>query len=167
VCVKLLPAFMSEFRDDLDKLLNRASMENGSNTPDFILAEFLHDSLRAFDSAVNAREKWYNRPPQLIGRSPAPAGVVFTDEQPDEPLKLRIAGVEINLPFESKMSDGVKVKIENYRAPFRSMKDVVFENLWDIYRPPMFLALFPDGKRRWLHSWTVTCDGDFWFNYEP
>lgn len=49
------------FREELQSLINRHSKENGSDTPDFILAMFLEDSLRAFDSAVKQHEKWYGR----------------------------------------------------------------------------------------------------------
>lgn len=48
-----------EFRKELEHLINRQSMENGSNTPDFILAEYLSACLEAFDTAVASREKWY------------------------------------------------------------------------------------------------------------
>ena len=34
-------------------------MENGSNTPDFILAKYLVMCLNAFDTAVNHRNAWY------------------------------------------------------------------------------------------------------------
>jgi len=47
------------FREKLETLINEHSMEAGSNTPDFILAEFLADSLRAFDKATTARALWY------------------------------------------------------------------------------------------------------------
>lgn len=51
---------MSEsFRGKLENLINAHSMENGSDTPDFILAEFLADSLRAFDKATKERSRWY------------------------------------------------------------------------------------------------------------
>jgi len=40
---------------DLRQALNRNSAENGSNTPDFVLAEYLRASLRAFDYAVRYR----------------------------------------------------------------------------------------------------------------
>lgn len=50
---------MTDFRRDLKTLLNRYSMENGSNTPDFILAEYLIDSLAAFDKASAHRSHWY------------------------------------------------------------------------------------------------------------
>lgn len=52
---------MNNFRSELERLLNRQSMENGSNTPDFILAEYLHACLDAFDAAVKHREQWYGR----------------------------------------------------------------------------------------------------------
>ena len=50
---------MSEFTNDLESLLNCYSKENGSNTPDFILQEFLIDCLTAFDKATSRRSAWY------------------------------------------------------------------------------------------------------------
>lgn len=46
-------------REELEKLLNGVNAENESNTPDFILAQFLFSCLSAFDEAVNRRDKWY------------------------------------------------------------------------------------------------------------
>lgn len=51
----------NEFRDELQHLINRHSQENGSGTPDFILAQYLKNCLYAFDVAVNSREEWYGR----------------------------------------------------------------------------------------------------------
>jgi len=59
------PAFdndNSEFRKGLEQAINCHSMENGSNTPDFILAQYLADCLRAFDKATQHREAWHGRP---------------------------------------------------------------------------------------------------------
>lgn len=50
------------FRRDLKGLLNSYSMENGSNTPDGILADYLLACLDAFDKAVNTRHKWFGHP---------------------------------------------------------------------------------------------------------
>ena len=47
------------FRDDLENLINKYSKENGSNTPDFILADYMAECLGAFDRAVERRTKWY------------------------------------------------------------------------------------------------------------
>jgi hypothetical protein len=49
------------FREDITSLINRYSMENGSDTPDFLLAEYLTACLAVFDKAVTARERWYGR----------------------------------------------------------------------------------------------------------
>lgn len=46
-------------RDDIQTAINRNSAENGSDTPDFILAEFLTGCLAAFDAATSQRDKWY------------------------------------------------------------------------------------------------------------
>lgn len=53
---------MDRFRKDLENLINQHSKENGSNTPDFLLAQYLCDCLKAFDRAVNNREHFYSRP---------------------------------------------------------------------------------------------------------
>lgn len=54
---------MSRLRVDLEhdiaRALNSACAENASNTPDFILAQYLLGCLDAFDAAVKARDKWY------------------------------------------------------------------------------------------------------------
>jgi hypothetical protein len=49
------------FQDELTSLINKHSKENGSGTPDFILAHYLHDCLDLFHVAVNRREAWYGR----------------------------------------------------------------------------------------------------------
>jgi hypothetical protein len=49
-----------DLRRDLTNIINRHSRENGSNTPDFILAEYLLGCLDAFDRATLARESWYS-----------------------------------------------------------------------------------------------------------
>lgn len=47
------------FRKELETAINRCSQENGSDTPDFILAEYLEGCLRAFDAAAKRRDEWY------------------------------------------------------------------------------------------------------------
>lgn len=48
------------FRKEIDNLLNRHCRENGSDTPDFILAEYLVDCLEVFDKATRRRTDWYS-----------------------------------------------------------------------------------------------------------
>jgi hypothetical protein len=47
------------FAGELRALLNRHSVENRSDTPDFILASFLQNVLIDWEHAVRARDKWY------------------------------------------------------------------------------------------------------------
>lgn len=51
----------TQFHRELSSLLNRYSKENGSHTPDFLLASYLTGCLHTFNSIVNAREEWYGR----------------------------------------------------------------------------------------------------------
>lgn len=64
-----------EFRSELEKLINRTSMENGSNTPDFILAEFLVGCLAAYDHATKTRDAW-------MGNGPRVASVLSAENTP-------------------------------------------------------------------------------------
>jgi len=50
---------MSELENKLAGALNSVSRENDSNTPDFILAEFMMGCLDAFELASNKREVWF------------------------------------------------------------------------------------------------------------
>lgn len=52
------------FEQDLISLINKHSMENSSNTPDFILTQYIMACLLAFDTAVQQRESWYDRDPR-------------------------------------------------------------------------------------------------------
>jgi hypothetical protein len=50
------------FKKDLSMVINKYSFENGSNTPDFILADYLYSCLISFNRASNARGDWYDQP---------------------------------------------------------------------------------------------------------
>lgn len=52
---------MEKFEKKLESLINECCLENGSDTPDFILAHFLRGCLTAFNSTLQSREKWYGR----------------------------------------------------------------------------------------------------------
>ena len=64
------------FEKELEKLINQCSEENGSNTPDFILAQYLVACLAAWNTACQQRETWYGRDarPGEITLTYAPAG---------------------------------------------------------------------------------------------
>jgi len=51
------------FEKKLCLLINQYSKENASNTPDFILAQYLSGCLDAFNIAIQQRENWYGRDP--------------------------------------------------------------------------------------------------------
>ena len=52
---------MSEFRKELETLINCHSKENGSNTPDWILAGYLERCLENFDETIELRNNWYRK----------------------------------------------------------------------------------------------------------
>jgi hypothetical protein len=65
------------FRQELESLINSHNQESGSDTPDWILAEYLVDCLYSFDNAVSRRERWYGR------------GTVPVEESPTAPTETR------------------------------------------------------------------------------
>jgi len=46
---------------EIRELINRSSRENVSQSPDFILANYLLSCLKAFELATQQRETWYGR----------------------------------------------------------------------------------------------------------
>ena len=48
------------FREELMVLLNSHSMEGGSGTPNFMLADYLMGCLEAYTKTVRQRSKWYD-----------------------------------------------------------------------------------------------------------
>lgn len=47
------------FENELRELINKYSKENDSDTPDFLLQEFLSDSLDAYSKTVKKRDEWF------------------------------------------------------------------------------------------------------------
>lgn len=50
-----------EFKKELTALINKYSIENGSNTPDFILADYLIKCIENYNQITKTRENWYGR----------------------------------------------------------------------------------------------------------
>ena len=75
------------FEDALRQLINRYSMENGSNTPDYLLAEYLVACLNAYGLAVTKRDRWFGFEPWSHVR-PYQRGVTCTCNEED-PTKCR------------------------------------------------------------------------------
>ncbi|AIY16156.1 hypothetical protein GUY44_12040 [Pimelobacter simplex] len=62
-------------RSEIKHALNRASAENGSDTPDHVLADYLLACLAAFDAATLARSTWYGHHQQI--------GFTSAEEEPE------------------------------------------------------------------------------------
>lgn len=73
-------------RVEIEAAISRTEAEHGSNTPDFVLAEFLTSCLRAFDSAVRARETWYGRDAGI-----GPDGTPTEGRAPDDDAPIEFA----------------------------------------------------------------------------
>jgi hypothetical protein len=65
------------FEDDLTRLINKYSLENRSNTPDYILAKYLVMALVCVDHAIGVRDAWYGYK--------SGGALVTTDDLPSAP----------------------------------------------------------------------------------
>ena len=54
---KLNKENVMDFQDKVQTLINQYSIENESDTPDFILAQYLQDCLDTWEKTVRARDK--------------------------------------------------------------------------------------------------------------
>ena len=59
------------FRRDLAALINRYSLEGLSNTPDFLLADYMIACLKVYSESVNKRENWYGRERKFLATGDA------------------------------------------------------------------------------------------------
>ena len=58
---RFLPQQTLSFEHELANLINKHSLENDSNTPDFILASYIMACLEAFNKTSIQRENWYGK----------------------------------------------------------------------------------------------------------
>ena len=74
------------FEKELSNLINCYSKENMSDTPDFILAEYMHNCLIAFSTAVERRTIWYDPESDEIHEEPCtdPDGPPCSEEKDDD-----------------------------------------------------------------------------------
>jgi hypothetical protein len=74
-----VPMSAKTFKGELERLLNSFSQENASNTPDFILASLLKQTLDTWNLHTRERDRWWGNRSTLGVGNDAPA--VPTSEQ--------------------------------------------------------------------------------------
>jgi hypothetical protein len=47
------------FERELESLINKYGIERGSDTPDFLIAEYMSNCLIAYQQVVTKRDKWF------------------------------------------------------------------------------------------------------------
>lgn len=66
------------FPDKIRRAINSCSKENASDTPDFILADYLVACLDAYSETVKRRDKWFNFVPWGANNQPLPIPPPFS-----------------------------------------------------------------------------------------
>ena len=64
-CTVQDPIF-EKLEKEFAEVINRNSIENWNNTPDFILAKYLIDCLKVFSDINRNREQWYGKELKII-----------------------------------------------------------------------------------------------------
>ena len=54
---------MEDFQKELESLINRHCKENDSDTPDFLLAEYIQGCLKNYADIVKKRDEWFSFDP--------------------------------------------------------------------------------------------------------
>lgn len=78
---------MKTFADELAALLNKYNKESASNTPDFILAEFIEASLSVWNQTCSRRDAWYG--PKITENIDSSEWAKAVDEAPQGPIIAR------------------------------------------------------------------------------
>jgi hypothetical protein len=87
------------FAEELSKLINRFMRESNSDTPDFILAQYLDDCLAAYEKASKRREQWYGKGLRIDG-------IVRIDPNTGKDLGVTTANIRTGVAEASTDEDG-------------------------------------------------------------
>lgn len=89
------------FRGELEQVINRHSTERrGGDTPDHLLADYLTNCLKIFDSVVRKRDAWYG--------NKGMSGSLATLERDDPALANRIAAAIPDAPDHVRDSEALR-----------------------------------------------------------
>ena len=51
---------MKNFKKELEELINKHSKENESDTPDYILADYINQCLESYNRVIRLRDRFYD-----------------------------------------------------------------------------------------------------------
>lgn len=107
---------MMSFLNELQQLLNKYSKEQLSNTPDFILAEYLNGCLDAWNKALLQRSLWNSAECDKFveGTNPCPTVAPMTDLEPQTISVSSATQEPVNVP-PIPVSGPIPAPLENPR----------------------------------------------------
>lgn len=126
------PVVTRTLLQDIEKILNRHNVENVSNTPDFILAQYLLRVLAAGEEMINQRHQWWGLPD--------PWARALSEIMPEDPA---------DTPEDAERLAILRKRINEivYTTPDRDTHEVVIphEDVTD----PELLAMLGTDAQRW------------------
>lgn len=80
------------FLGKIEHAINCHSRENGSDTPGFILAEYLANCLTVFDTTVRARDKWHVKAPEAVPAPETPWLATLASATGGDAIRTKVVG---------------------------------------------------------------------------
>lgn len=119
----------AEFEKELKSLVNRYSIENASNTPDYILAQYLVDCLAVYAAAVQKRETWFGRDGRPTEVKPtAPIFMTTPSEKTAEEIAYESLVKAITSARASGFREGWMDRQEQMELTITTMRTPVYVN---------------------------------------
>jgi hypothetical protein len=147
---------MENFEKELESLINKHSMENASDTPDFILARYLYRCLQTFNDIIHKRENWYGREINELKERVMPQLKVCKPDRTPEELAQNFIVEATVMNFNSAIpnanrSDTTPVKITaeqlledsdlSYKV-YKQVKEILFQRSKKIELSPNDLRFY-------------------------
>lgn len=155
------PEQKKEFLRELASLVNKYNLERFSDTPDFILAHHMMNSLDIFSKTVIAREAWSGRQVTAGSRQVAEeGGVIFNHED----TRYEMYDYDESVP-EEEIADVTKPSGPgNYAVPRNAVGNVVpvkscylTLTLVDAECTEEMVASWTDEQRLVAYDWAIRC----------
>ena len=141
---------LKTIKNELAGLINSHSLENGSNTPDFILAAYLLNCLTVFDHANNWNTAWHSKDgvPADWRENGPPTAVRAHDEGTDEGRIKHMVDrfLQWKLPENFNPDGGISfTKMRNEKSPWPAKNEPVGTNLLDAMQAEEMVRYMLDG----------------------
>ena len=106
-----------KFEVEVERAINKVSLENESDTPDYISAEFIRKVFELFNKAIRERTRWYGKAEEVKETPPPVNFQVHKIVSGEAGPGLYCTSVFSNMPIPTEKQEFISKLIENYMKP--------------------------------------------------